>query len=156
MGFPGETEEDFEATLDLVREVEYAQAFSFKYSPRPGTPAAERDDHVPNEVSAERLGRLQRLLDEQKRRFNASMVGRTLPVLFERRGRHAGQVAGRTPFMQWLHVDGDDALIGTTTEATVIQASPNGLGGVLAGSAGAPVGAQDDGTCMDAIGGVPA
>ena len=156
VGFPGETEADFEATLALVREVEYAQAFSFKYSPRPGTPAAERDDQVPGEVAAERLRRLQRLLDDQKRRFNASMVGQTLPVLFERRGRHAGQIAGRTPFMQWLHVDGDDASIGTVAEATVIEASPNGLGGALANSAGAPLGAHEDGTFMDAIGGSPA
>ena len=156
VGFPGETEADFAATLALVREVEYAHAFSFKYSPRPGTPAADRDDRVPNEVAAERLSRLQRLLDDQKRRFNASMVGQTLPVLFEKHGRHPGQVAGRTPFMQWLHLDGDDALIGTVAEATVIEASPNGLSGALAGSAGAPVMAHDDGTCMDAIGGVPA
>ena len=132
VGFPGETEADFEETMALVREVEYAQAFSFKYSPRPGTPAAERDDRVPSEVASERLSRLQRLLDEQKRRFNASMVGRTLPVLFERRGRHPGQVAGRTPYMQWLHVEGDEALIGTVAEATVTDASPNGLAGVLA------------------------
>ena len=156
VGFPGETEADFAATLALVREVEYAQAFSFKYSPRPGTPAADRDDRVPNEVAAERLSRLQRLLDDQKRRFNASMVGQTLPVLFEKRGRHPGQVAGRTPFMQWLHLDGDDALIGTVAEATVIEASANGLSGAPAGSAGASARAHGDGTCVDAIGGVPA
>ena len=143
VGFPGETEADFEETMALVREVEYAQAFSFKYSPRPGTPAAERDDRVPGEVAAERLSRLQRLLDEQKRRFNASMVGRTLPVLFERRGRHPGQVAGRTPYMQWLHVEGDEALIGTVAEATVTDASPNGLAGVLAGGMGASTQGRD-------------
>ena len=156
VGFPGETDSDFEATLALVREVGYAQAFSFKYSPRPGTPAAERDDQVPAEVAAERLSRLQRLLEDQKKRFNASMVGRTLPVLFERRGRHAGQVAGRTPFMQWLHVDGDDALIGTVAEAVVTHASPNGLAGALAGSAGASVIARDAAAGVGAIGGVPA
>ena len=156
VGFPGETEADFEATLALVREVEYAQAFSFKYSPRPGTPAAARGDQVPGEVAAERLSRLQRLLEEQKRRFNASMVGRTLPVLFERRGRHAGQVAGRTPFMQWLHVDGDDALIGTVAEAAVTEASPNGLAGALAGDAAHPVIACDAAAGADTIGGVPA
>ena len=137
VGFPGETEADFEETMAIVREVEYAQAFSFKYSPRPGTPAAEREDQVPGEVAAERLSRLQRLLDEQKRRFNASMVGRTLPVLFERHGRHPGQVAGRAPYMQWLHVEGDEASIGTVAEATVTDASPNGLAGVLAGGTGA-------------------
>ena len=155
VGFPGETEADFGATLALVREVGYAQAFSFKYSPRPGTPAAERGDQVPAEVAAERLSRLQRLLDDQKRRFNAGMVGRTLPVLFERPGRHAGQVAGRTPFMQWLHVDGGDALIGTVAEATVIEASPNGLAGVLAGDAALPALARDA-AAAGTIGGVPA
>ncbi|MDE0204165.1 MAG: tRNA (N6-isopentenyl adenosine(37)-C2)-methylthiotransferase MiaB [Rhodospirillaceae bacterium] len=137
VGFPGETEADFEETMALVRQVEFAQAFSFKYSPRPGTPAAERDDRVPGEVAADRLSRLQRLLDDQKRRFNASTVGRTLPVLFERHGRHPGQVAGRTPYMQWLHVGGDEGLIGTVAEATVTDASPNGLAGVLAGGTGA-------------------
>ena len=135
VGFPGESEADFQATLALVREVEFAQAFSFRYSPRPGTPAAEREDRVPPEVAAERLARLQRLLDEQKRRFNAGTVGRTLPVLFERRGRHPGQIAGRTPAMQWLHADADAALIGCVAEATVTEASANGLGGVLAGPA---------------------
>ena len=156
VGFPGETEADFGATLALVREVGYAQAFSFKYSPRPGTPAAERGDQVPGAVAAERLSRLQRLLDDQKRRFNAGMVGRTLPVLFERPGRHAGQVAGRTPFMQWLHVDGGEALIGTVAEATVIEASPNGLAGVLAGAAALPAVARDAAAGTGTIGGVPA
>ena len=90
---------------------------------------------MPDEVAAERLARLQGLLDEQKRRFNAGMVGRTVPVLFERKGRRSGQVAGRTPFMQWLHVTGAEALIGSVAEATVTDASANGLGGVLAGRA---------------------
>ncbi len=138
VGFPGESEADFEATLALVSAVGFAQAFSFKYSPRLGTPAADRDDAVPEALKAERLDRLQRLLDEQKRRFNDAMIGRTLPILFERRGRHPGQIAGRTPYMQWLHVDGGDAPIGTVAEATVTEASANGLGGVLAGDARPP------------------
>lgn len=156
VGFPGETEADFEETMALVREVEYAQAFSFKYSPRPGTPAAERDDRVPGEVAAERLSRLQRLLDEQKRRFNASMVGRTLPVLFERHGRHPGQVAGRTPYMQWLHVEGDEALIGTVAEATVTDASPNGLAGALSGYRAVSACGRDREAGLGVVGGVPA
>ena len=156
VGFPGETEADFEATLALVREVEFAQAFSFKYSPRPGTPAAEREDRVPTEVAAERLSRLQALLEAQKRRFNAEMVGRTLPVLFERRGRHSGQIAGRTPHMQWLHVKGDEALIGTVAEATVTDASANGLGGLLAGCAGSSPRARARVAGMTAPGGIPA
>ncbi len=156
VGFPGETETDFEETMALVREVEYAQAFSFKYSPRPGTPAAERDDRVPGEVAAERLSRLQRLLDEQKRRFNTSMVGQALPVLFERHGRHTGQVAGRTPHMQWLHVEGDEALIGTVAEATVTDASPNGLAGELAGGTGAGTHGRAGAAGLGVAGGVPA
>ena len=156
VGFPGETEADFEETMALVREVEYAQAFSFKYSPRPGTPAAERDDRVPGEVAAERLSRLQHLLDDQKRRFNASMVGRMLPVLFERRGRHGGQIAGRTPYMQWLHVEGDDALIGTVAKATVTGASPNGLAGELIGGMGADARGCHRAAGLDVAGGVPA
>ena len=156
VGVPGETEADFEETMALVRQVEFAQAFSFKYSPRPGTPAAERDDRVPGEVAAERLSRLQRLLDEQKRRFNASMVGRTLPVLFERHGRHPGQVAGRTPYMQWLHVGGDEGLIGTVAEATVTDASPNGLAGVLAGGMGADTLGRGSDAGLRVAGDVPA
>ena len=156
VGFPGETEADFDETMALVREVEYAQAFSFKYSVRPGTPAAERVDRVPDEVAAERLSRLQCLLEEQKRRFNGRMVGRTLPVLFERHGRHPGQVAGRTPYMQWLHVEGDEALIGTVAEATVIDASPNGLAGVLARGTVADTRGRHRGADLGVAGGVPA
>ncbi len=156
VGFPGETEADFEETMALVREVEYAQAFSFKYSPRPGTPAAERDDRVAEAVAAERLSRLQRLLDVQKRRFNASLVGRTLPVLFERHGRHPGQVAGRTPYMQWLHVEGDEALIGTVAEAIVTDASPNGLAGMLASGAGASTHGRAGAAGLGVAGVVPA
>ena len=156
VGFPGETEADFEKTMALVREVEYAQAFSFKYSPRPGTPAAERDDRVADEVAAERLSRLQRLLDEQKRRFNAEMVGRTLPVLFERPGRRPGQVAGRAPHMQWLHLEGDAALIGAIAEVTVTDASANGLAGVLASGTGASTRGRDSVAGLGVAGGVPA
>ena len=152
VGFPGETEADFAATLALVREVDFAQAFSFKYSPRPGTPAASRDDRVADEVAAERLSRLQRLLDEQKRRFNAATVGRTVPVLFEKRGRRPGQIAGRTPHMQWLHAEGDAALIGNVAEVSVVEASANGLGGVLAGRARA----RDGAAGLGVSGGVPA
>ena len=132
VGFPGETEEDFAATLALVRAVGFAQAFSFKYSARPGTPAASSADQVPAEVGAARLSRLQRLLEAQKRRFNARAVGRTVPVLFERRGRRAGWIAGRTPWMQWLHMEGTDAALGSVAEATVVEASTNSLVGMPA------------------------
>src|SRR5690606_11723211 len=91
VGFPGETEKEFEQTLHLVQQVGFAQAFSFKYSPRPGTPAANMEEQVPEEVKADRLSRLQDLLQAQQRRFNASCVGKVFPVLFEKLGRRAGQ-----------------------------------------------------------------
>src|SRR5690606_34384348 len=96
---------DFEATLALVEQVGYAQAYSFKYSARPGTPGAAMPDQVPEGVRTERLYRLQELLERQQREFNAAMLGRTIDVLFDRPGRHAGQAAGRSPFLQPVHVD---------------------------------------------------
>ncbi len=108
VGFPGETDEDFERTLALVRRVGYAQAYSFKYSPRPGTPAADADGQVPEEVKAERLARLQDLLAEQQAAFNAACVGRRFEVLFERPGRGPGQWLGRSPYNQAVHLDLDE------------------------------------------------
>ncbi|MGB3810476.1 MAG: tRNA (N6-isopentenyl adenosine(37)-C2)-methylthiotransferase MiaB [Parvibaculum sp.] len=105
VGFPGETEEDFEATLSLIREVGFVQAYSFKYSPRPGTPAATRDGQIAEEVKVERLQRLQALVAEQQLRFNKSCAGRTMPVLFDRRGRTATQLVGRSPYLQSVHLD---------------------------------------------------
>ena len=112
VGHPGETEADFQATLALVREVGFAQAFSFKYSPRPGTPAAGAPAQVPEAEKDRRLAELQALLREQQARFNAGCVGLTLPVLFTGPGRHPGQVAGRSPFLQPVHVPGPADLIG--------------------------------------------
>src|SRR5579871_6103077 len=100
VGFPGETEDDFAATLSLVKEVGYSSAFSFKYSPRPGTRGAEMNDQVDETVKAERLQRLQREIDCCQARFNGRCRGRTFAVLFERRGRHAGQIVGRSPYLQ--------------------------------------------------------
>ncbi|MBN9265410.1 MAG: tRNA (N6-isopentenyl adenosine(37)-C2)-methylthiotransferase MiaB, partial [Hyphomicrobium sp.] len=100
VGFPGETDEEFEATLDIVRKVRFAQAYSFKYSPRPGTPAATMERQVPEPVQIARLARLQALLEEQQSSFNAGCVGRVLPVLFERQGRREGQLIGRSPYLQ--------------------------------------------------------
>ncbi len=105
VGFPGETEEDFAATLALVRAVGYAQAYSFKYSPRPGTPAADAPDQVPEPVKAERLARLQALLAECQETFNRASVGHRVEVLLDRKGRHPGQWLGRTPHNQAIHVD---------------------------------------------------
>jgi tRNA-2-methylthio-N6-dimethylallyladenosine synthase len=127
VGFPGETEADFEETLQVVREVKYASAFSFKYSPRPGTPAAERDGQVPDEVKAERLARLQALLNEQMRSFNEACVGRTLPVLIEKPGRRDGQMAGRSPYLQPVHLDGTMGAIGEIVTATIRGVGVNSL-----------------------------
>jgi tRNA-2-methylthio-N6-dimethylallyladenosine synthase len=104
VGFPGETDEDFARTLELVDTVGFAQAYSFKYSPRPGTPAAERADQVPEPVKAERLAALQSLLEAQQQHFNAACVGREFPLLLERAGRHPGQLVGRSPHLQAVHV----------------------------------------------------
>jgi tRNA-2-methylthio-N6-dimethylallyladenosine synthase len=131
VGFPGERDADFEATLQLVREVGYASAFSFKYSRRPGTPAAAMTDQVPDEVKAERLARLQGLLEAQQQAFNAAQVGRTLPVLIEKPGRRQGQVAGRSPYLQAVHCEGDARLIGQIVQARIVEATRNSLAGAL-------------------------
>src|SRR5207244_9515691 len=103
VGYPGESDDDFRATLDLVREIGFAQAFSFKYSVRPGTPAAAAEDQVPEAVKAARLAELQDLLQSQQRAFNQGCVGTVLPVLFEKPGRHPGQLVGRSPYLQAVH-----------------------------------------------------
>jgi tRNA-2-methylthio-N6-dimethylallyladenosine synthase len=137
VGFPGEREADFEATLQLVREARYASAFSFKYSRRPGTPAAAMPGQVADEVKAERLARLQALLGEQQRAFNAAQVGRTLPVLFEKPGRHAGQAAGRSPYLQAVHCQADTGLIGRIAPVRITSAGAGSLAGALAAMAAA-------------------
>jgi tRNA-2-methylthio-N6-dimethylallyladenosine synthase len=127
VGFPGESEADFEATLALIRAVGYAGAFSFKYSRRPGTPGAERADQIDESVKEERLARVQALLDEQRRAFNAETVGRTVAVLIEKRGRHSGQIAGRSPYQQAVHLDGPEELIRQIATVEIIAAAPNSL-----------------------------
>jgi tRNA-2-methylthio-N6-dimethylallyladenosine synthase len=119
VGFPGESEEDFQATLAAVREVRYASAFSFKYSPRPGTPAAERQDQVPDDEKADRLSRLQALLEEQRNAFNKACLGRRMPVLLEKPGRHLGQLTGRSPYLQPVHMDGAGLAIGQIVETVI-------------------------------------
>jgi tRNA-2-methylthio-N6-dimethylallyladenosine synthase len=135
VGFPGETEEDFEQTLELIRQVSFASTFSFKYSPRPGTPGAEREDQIDDEIKRERLARLQDLVEAQRQTFNASTVGRTVGVLFEKPGRHAGQIAGKSPYMQAVHVNGEVELIGRVAPVTIVAAGSNSLAGRLAGEA---------------------
>ena len=127
-GFPGETEADFQATLALVREVRYASAYSFRYSPRPGTPAATAEQ-VPEEEKADRLARLQALLSEQQAEFQAACIGRTLSVLIEKPGRHPGQMAGRSPYLQAVHLDCDPGLTGRIVAAEITSAGPNSLAG---------------------------
>ncbi|KFL27882.1 (dimethylallyl)adenosine tRNA methylthiotransferase [Devosia sp. 17-2-E-8] len=137
VGFPGETDEDFEATLAIIREAEYASAFSFKYSTRPGTPGAAMDNQVAEEVKTERLARLQALVTEQQRAFNRSCVGRTLPVLIERIGRQAGQVGGRSPYLQAVHLNGAVEMIGGVRQVEIIDVGPNSLVGRLVAQAAA-------------------
>ncbi|MCH7554787.1 MAG: tRNA (N6-isopentenyl adenosine(37)-C2)-methylthiotransferase MiaB [Proteobacteria bacterium] len=127
VGFPGESDDDFAATLALVGEIGYAQAYSFKYSPRPGTPAATLPDQVPEAVKAARLEALQSLLRAQQAAFNRRFVGRTLPVLFERPGRHPGQLVGRSPYMQSVHAAAPGAAIGEIVDLRIIEAGTNSL-----------------------------
>jgi tRNA-2-methylthio-N6-dimethylallyladenosine synthase len=131
VGFPGETEADFAATLEVVEHVGFAQAYSFKYSPRPGTPGAAMADQVPDGVQVDRLHRLQELLDCQQAGFNSACVGKVIPVLFEREGRHPGQLVGRSPYLQPVHATADSALLGRVVEVAIAGAGPNSLSGVL-------------------------
>jgi tRNA-2-methylthio-N6-dimethylallyladenosine synthase len=138
VGFPGETEKDFEATMQLVRDVGFASAFSFKYSPRPGTPAAAMLGQVEEAVKAERLARLQALLSEQQRAFNQAQTGRTLPVLVTGAGRKRGQKHGRSPYLQAVHFDDDRAQAGDVVAVRIIAASQNSLTGARADMAMEP------------------
>jgi tRNA-2-methylthio-N6-dimethylallyladenosine synthase len=131
VGFPGETDEDFEATLALVQRARFAQAFSFKYSARPGTGAATFDRQVPEAVKRERLHALQSLLEKHRRDFDQATVGRKLKVLFEGLGRKPGQVAGRSPYLQAVHAEGPSELIGEILEVDILAAGPNSLHGVI-------------------------
>ena len=131
VGFPGESERDFQDTLDLVRRVNYAQAYSFKYSPRPGTPGALMDLQVPEKLKTERIIALQELLNEQQLQANRALTGQTLPVLLERKGKVPGQLVGRSPYMQSVHVIAPDRLIGKVLDIDIIEAHSNSLGGVL-------------------------
>ena len=131
VGFPGETDKDFDATLALMREVNYAAAFSFKYSPRPGTPASASAKQIPDDVKSERLQILQTLLIEQQSKFNRSCTGREMKVLFDRPGRKPGQVLGRSPWLQPVHVENAIELIGQIRDVHIESASSNSLKGAL-------------------------
>ncbi len=131
VGHPGETEADFEATLELVRRIGFAQAFSFKYSPRPGTPAAGAPNAVSEAVKDARLQTLLALLRDQQAAFNLRSEGLTMPVLFTGPGRRPGQLSGRSPFLQPVHVNGPESFIGQEHPVTIVRGNPNSLSGTL-------------------------
>lgn len=131
VGFPGESDADFEATMQLVRDIGYAIAYSFKYSSRPGTPAAEMQGHLSEAVKDERLQALQALLREQQTEFNASQIGKSLPVLVTGKGRNPGQMHGRSPYLQAVHFEGPESLNGKIVDVKIVGASLNSLTGEL-------------------------
>jgi tRNA-2-methylthio-N6-dimethylallyladenosine synthase len=130
VGFPGETDKDFSETMALVRDVGFVQAYSFKYSPRPGTPAADMDDQVPEALKSERLQELQDELNRQQIAFNETCVGRTMPVLFDRQGARDGQLVGRSPYMQAVHASLPANLLGEIVSVMIDRAKPNSLSAV--------------------------
>ncbi|MDF0541552.1 tRNA (N6-isopentenyl adenosine(37)-C2)-methylthiotransferase MiaB [Sphingobium sp. H39-3-25] len=129
VGFPGETDAEFEDTLRIVEQVSHAQAYSFKYSPRAGTPAATMDGQIAADVMDERLARLQALINSQQAAFNAASVGKRTQILLERKGRHAGQLIGKSPWLQSVHVVAEGAVIGDMIDVDIISAGPNSLAG---------------------------
>jgi tRNA-2-methylthio-N6-dimethylallyladenosine synthase len=131
VGFPGETDAEFKETLKLVEEVTFAFSYFFKYSARPGTPAAQLAEQVSDEVKVERLARLQQLVDTQRQAFNAATLGLDVDVLFEKPGRHQGQIGGKSPWLQPVHVDGPASLIGEVAKVRIIEVGSNSLYGRL-------------------------
>jgi tRNA-2-methylthio-N6-dimethylallyladenosine synthase len=138
VGFPGETEDDFRDTVALIEAVGYASAFSFKYSPRPGTPAADRPDQVPEPVKEERLAVLQAAIERHRQAFNARSRGATFDVLFEKAGRHPGQLVGRSPYLQAVQVLAPATLLGELASVTIDHVGPNSLFGTLREPSGIP------------------
>lgn len=132
IGFPGETDQDFEDTMNLARDIGYASCYSFKYSARPGTPAANMQGLVPDHIASERLTRFQALINEQQLAFNKKSVGLTMPVLFEKKGKKPGQISGRSPYFQSVHVQGNDRLIGQIADVRVTEGFENSLTGEIA------------------------
>jgi tRNA-2-methylthio-N6-dimethylallyladenosine synthase len=135
VGFPGETEKEFRETLALAEEVNFAMAYTFSYSPRPGTPAAKLEDQVPNAEKHERLLRLQAVIDRQWKAFNASFVGKTLEILVEKPGKLTGQLVGRSPYLQSVHVMAQPELIGKIVPVAITDVGSNTLFGELAETA---------------------
>jgi tRNA-2-methylthio-N6-dimethylallyladenosine synthase len=135
VGFPGESDADFEDTMEIVEAADYMSSFTFKYSPRPGTPAADRAGQVPDEVMSERLARLQARISERQAAFQRSLVGRRLEVLVERQGRHPGQMGGRSPYLIPVQIETCDAAPGDLVEVDVTDAGANSLFAAPAGGA---------------------
>jgi len=131
VGFPGETDEDHRELLRLVEDINYAMCYSFKYSPRPGTPGAKMGGIVPEKIKSERLQELQALLNKQQIEFNQTMVGQTVPILFDRKGSREGQLLGKTPHMQSTYVVANERLFGQTVDVEIEKAHPNGLSGSI-------------------------
>jgi tRNA-2-methylthio-N6-dimethylallyladenosine synthase len=140
VGFPGESDADFKATMDLVRAVKFAQCFSFKYSPRPGTPAAAARKQIAEPIKNERLQSLQALLLKQQDEANLASIGKTMPVLFEKPGRGKGQLVGRTPWLQPVHVEGAPSLIGAIRDVKIATLTANSLHGALVARSVQPIG----------------
>lgn len=131
VGFPGETDKDFQDTMDMVETIGYASAYSFKYSPRPGTPAAEIEEQIAEDVKKERLAILQKRLTEQQKSFNESKVGSQMTVLLEKIGRNRDQLIGRSPYLQSVHLEAEHAKIGDMVDVTIKSATLNSLQGVI-------------------------
>jgi tRNA-2-methylthio-N6-dimethylallyladenosine synthase len=131
VGFPGETDEEFEDTLSIVREIGYSYAYSFKYSPRPGTPAATMDGQIAANVGDERLQRLQTLINEQQAAFNRSTLGKRTSVLLEKPGKLEGQLIGKSPWLQSVHISAPGLSIGDIVEVDIVEAGPVSLKGEL-------------------------
>jgi len=131
VGFPGETDDDFEATLDIVKRVKYAHAYSFKYSPRPGTPAALKDHQIDEEIKSERLKTLQDLIRQQTRDFNSSFLEKEINVLIEKQGLGVNRLTGRSSYLQSVHMDGDPSFIGEIVKAKIIKTRDNSLEGII-------------------------
>jgi tRNA-2-methylthio-N6-dimethylallyladenosine synthase len=135
VGFPGETEDELKDTIDILDEVGFAQAYTFKYSPRPGTPAATAQDHVPDEVKDSRLRRVLEAVTKSQTLFNSACIGKVVPVLLERQGRHPGQLVGRSPYMQAVHLSAAASFCGHVVAVEIVAAGANSLSGRLASAA---------------------
>jgi tRNA-2-methylthio-N6-dimethylallyladenosine synthase len=129
VGYPGETDKDFQDTIDLIKNVNFAQAYSFKYSPRPGTPASVLQNQVPDEIKDSRLQELQKLLVEQQTGFNNSMIGKKLSILLEKPGKYTGQIIGKSQYMQSVIINNINYQIGDIVDVIIISATQNSLKG---------------------------